>query len=581
MNTTLRRPIQRYLEALELELKRYSGVSPEEALSDAREYLQNQQNSLLRAEPTLDDDALYAHFVQSFGPPEEVAAAYAETAGERAETSRGYAPGWRICCTTCGRSAPLSKYGVRIGAASVHKYTLGYCRGCRWIRWLRIIKDADSANLTQRLGFDSTPDEVRRTLHRPWLILATILAVVLLASLAPWLFVETAPGDPASQPAPTRTREFIRLVVGPDMITLEGEDVSWDQLRDRLSGMPHRERTVLEFAVTSDELPGREAAIAQALRLVTELGFEYFSDTGVRPLGAKGSASQEIALDQAAEAMAVGGAAVDPAHPGAMIVREWLSLVLAGKREEADKLTDFPRRADATHDVHNLKLLSGVKLEHQFTRKQAVLIASDRMRFDGKTGNLLFLVFHAPGNRFGWLIREADFIDAQELAERIAPFTAPVLLNQEVERTLGKDKNHVLDLESGRCLGLTQDWDRQMNDSLKWIAVRGLDVKLFANPNKAEEMIGLALLGNVVEVDREAWNADAEKLEELLQDQRAMNSTLTPDPEQLPATYAFRTHGHPANEPYVGVLQILGMDHAQHELRFRYRLVGESHPANR
>jgi hypothetical protein len=43
----------------------------------------------------------------------------------------------------------------------------------------------------------------------------------------------------------------------------------------------------------------------------------------------------------------------------------------------------------------------------------------------------------------------------------------------------------------------------------------------------------------------------------------------------------FRTHGHPANEPYVGVLQILGIDQTQQELRFKYRLVGKSQPVNR
>jgi hypothetical protein len=575
MNAILKPPIQKYLEALELELKRHSGVSPEDALSDAREYLQNQQDSLLRAEPSLDDDALYARFVESFGPPPEVAAAYAESAGDEAETPPGYAPGWRICCTTCGRSAPLEKYGVRIGAASYHKYTLGYCRGCRWIRWMRVIKDADYPNLTERLGTTNTPDHVRQSLHRPWLVLVAILAVVLSATLVPWFFV-------AAEAPATRQREFIRLVVGADKMTLQGEDVTWDQLRDRLASLPRRQRTVIEFAVTSANLASRDGAFLQVYRLVQELGFEYLSDTGVHSLGARGSPPEEIAVDPAPAAKSAAVESVKPSGAAASVVEEWMRLVLANSFDEADKLTDFPRRADATHDVRDPKLLTDTKLEQQFTRDQAVVIVSGRREFDRKRGKLVFLLFRSPGHSSGWLIREADFVDERELAERVATFAAPVLLGQEIERTLGKDM--MLDLESGRIRvrDLTEDRDhRKVDDALKWLAVRGLDVQIRSNPNQAEEVSGLALLGNVVEVDGEVWKAvNAQELEKFLEGKLAMNSVLEANPDKLPATYVFRSHGHPANEPYIGVLQILGVDQARLELRFKYRLVGKSHPVN-
>jgi hypothetical protein len=172
-------PVHRYLEALERELKLLCGVSPEEALSDAREFLQNDWESLARAEPGLDEEAVYAHFLETFGAPEEVALAFAESAAPRRRLFFGRAPGWRICCTKCGRSAPAAKAAItRIGAFSFHKYTLGFCRECRRLRWLRIIKDEGRANLTQLLGASTTAAGARRTLHRPWLVLAVVLALL-------------------------------------------------------------------------------------------------------------------------------------------------------------------------------------------------------------------------------------------------------------------------------------------------------------------------------------------------------------------------------------------------------------------
>jgi hypothetical protein len=417
---------------------------------------------------------------------------------------------------------------------------------------------------------------VRRSLHRPWLVLAAILAVVLSTTLAPWFFV-------AAEAPATRQREFIRLVVAADKMTLQGEDITWDQLRDRLGSLPRRERTVLEFAVTSADLANRDGAFLQVYRLVQELGFEYLSDTGVHPLGAKGSPPEEIAVDPvpAANSATVEGAI--PLGAAASVVEEWIRLVSANRFDEADKLTDFPRRANATHDVRNPELLTGAELMEQFACERAVLVVSDERQFEGKRGKLVFLLFRDSRHTSGWQIREADFVDEREIAERVAAFAAPVLLGQEVDRTLGKDM--MLDLESGRIRvrDLTEDRDnRKVDDALKWLAVRGLDAKIRFNPNRAEEVSGLALLGNVVEVDGNVWNAvNAQGLETLLEGKLAMNSTLEPSPDRLPATYVFRTHGHPANQPYVGVLQILGIDQAKPELRVRYRLVGKSHPVNR
>lgn len=120
---------RRYLEELEHELKREPGVSPEEALVDAREFLGAAAAELVQSGEAPDGEALYREMIRTFGDPAEVAAAYA--AGARPDPLQGYAPGWRICCTRCGRSAPLARVGgTRSGARSLHKYTLGFCQDC-------------------------------------------------------------------------------------------------------------------------------------------------------------------------------------------------------------------------------------------------------------------------------------------------------------------------------------------------------------------------------------------------------------------------------------------------------------------
>jgi len=43
------------------------------------------------------------------------------------------APGWVFRCLKCGHAEPFGKYGVRLGAASWKRYTLGRCKRCRRI----------------------------------------------------------------------------------------------------------------------------------------------------------------------------------------------------------------------------------------------------------------------------------------------------------------------------------------------------------------------------------------------------------------------------------------------------------------
>ena len=180
--------VHRYLEAFELELKRQPGVSPEEALSDAREFLSAATDDLRGRHPPIDEERLYRQLARRFGEPAEVARQYADGVRPPLFQASGHAPGWRICCTTCGRGAPLASVGgVRVGAASVHKYTLGYCRDCRRLRFFRVVRDMDEPNLTRRLGSGATPGQLRRTMHRPVLvILVILLSVVVIKLLVAW-----------------------------------------------------------------------------------------------------------------------------------------------------------------------------------------------------------------------------------------------------------------------------------------------------------------------------------------------------------------------------------------------------------
>lgn len=190
MVQTLHSPVTKYLSRLERCLKSKSGVVPEDALATVRSHLQEQHRKLREMQPELSDEQLLEQFSAKYGTPEEVAEQYEDVAQPFQQFLPGYAPGWPIFCTQCGRSVPLAKAGgVRIGAKSKHKYVLGWCRGCRWFRWLRVIQDLDDANLTERLGAEQTPEAIRATMHMNLWIVSLLFAVGLVATIVPLLLL--------------------------------------------------------------------------------------------------------------------------------------------------------------------------------------------------------------------------------------------------------------------------------------------------------------------------------------------------------------------------------------------------------
>ncbi len=189
MNRPLPGPVLRYLRELEPLIKARVGVFVEQVLSDAREYLVNDYDALATSEPGLDDESVYGHFVENFGTPLQTASQYGEGHGAR----KGNAPGWRICCTRCGKSAPATEVGItRIGARSYHCYKMCYCGNCRRLRWARLIRDLNDTNLTDRLAMEQTPEHVISRMHKPWTVVAAILLLVaivnvILPPLVRWL----------------------------------------------------------------------------------------------------------------------------------------------------------------------------------------------------------------------------------------------------------------------------------------------------------------------------------------------------------------------------------------------------------
>lgn len=185
VSATLSSTVVVYLRQLELELKQLSGVQPEEALSDAREYLVDFVSEL-DATGVVDQAEQEARVMERFGTPREVANQYGDVAIKGRER-KGYAPGWRICCCTCGRSKPAARSGiVRIKAFSREKYVGGFCSHCRWFRWLRLIHDMDQTNLTDQMCANLTPAETLQGANRPWRLLCLIVGGVLAINAIVW-----------------------------------------------------------------------------------------------------------------------------------------------------------------------------------------------------------------------------------------------------------------------------------------------------------------------------------------------------------------------------------------------------------
>jgi hypothetical protein len=103
---------------------------------------------------------------------------------------------------------------------------------------------------------------------------------------------------------PARQRHFVTIVIGEDKMTFQGQEVDWEQLPALLEKVPDRPQTVLQVAVTSEDIEHRDnwnETLARVGELHHRYGFEYPSIIGVHPLGTKGGPSQLLSPDGSAK----------------------------------------------------------------------------------------------------------------------------------------------------------------------------------------------------------------------------------------------------------------------------------------
>lgn len=88
-------------------------------------------------------------------------------------------------------------------------------------------------------------------------------------------------------------RKFVRLVMGDTAMTFEGQPTSWEGVSALLAKVLDRNKTVLEFAVTSDQITMAQQNewFQKVSALARQQGFEYASFIGIHPLGSKGTSS--------------------------------------------------------------------------------------------------------------------------------------------------------------------------------------------------------------------------------------------------------------------------------------------------
>ena len=91
-----------------------------------------------------------------------------------------------------------------------------------------------------------------------------------------------------------QTSYSVRLVVGSDGMTFQGQKTNWQQLPGLLKRLPDREHTILALAAASSELGQKtqEESLSKVIELAHRLGFAYASYIGVHPLGSTASTAQ-------------------------------------------------------------------------------------------------------------------------------------------------------------------------------------------------------------------------------------------------------------------------------------------------
>jgi beta-lactamase regulating signal transducer with metallopeptidase domain len=177
---------------------------------------------------------------------------------------------------------------------------------------------------------------------------------------------------------------FVRIVVGPNKkLTFEGAETNWDGVEALLEKVPARANTVLEVAISTEDVSVREMndAVGTASHYGRQFGFKYTSYIGVHPFGSKGTRPQaanekakssQLATDAAKSSVGKGvqshHLAFTPRH-GMANRTNWTDLVVSHLPDEKphERLTaqvtlegEFPvTRQGDKKPLFNVKLLAG------------------------------------------------------------------------------------------------------------------------------------------------------------------------------------------------------------------------------
>lgn len=260
------------------------------------------------------------------------------------------------------------------------------------------------------------------------------------------------------------------------------------------------------------------------------------------------------------------------------VAQRWLTLTRDGNRRAADELADdlADDRAQqlSIADHPEFASASSMPLERQFVSGSAVVMVYASHRQVGPGLHLVLRMKHAPQRPGGWLVADADLVPAADLEAQLVALARPIATSEMTQRTLPLSEFTMLDLETARVVQVDADWQQQTDDPLRWLATRGFDVSLIRRAGKGSDFWGVGFLGRMRRAEDDDWpNADRDRIEQLLVGRPLESTTLFPGAFELPATYAFETHGHPRYEPRLGLLRILAIDEDQQEVRLEYRLV--------
>jgi hypothetical protein len=219
-----------------------------------------------------------------------------------------------------------------------------------------------------------------------------------------------------------RERHFVKLVLGKERMTFQGNDVTWEGLPGLLEEVPNRSETVLEVALADEAVPGK--LLMDALNLATKYGFEYGSYVGQAQLGAKGEASVTVeTLGASPQETPEATEAVKAAEQLKSVAQAFLQAVAAGEDETAAGLC-----APGT-----VKTSEFAKLREYYDLSQARIVqANDRQgnayavtnffpSKEGKKATAMGIGMRKQGDR--WLIRDIDALpDEPSLAAYIESF---------------------------------------------------------------------------------------------------------------------------------------------------------------